>query len=462
MSVFRRLPLTGSAPSRLMVCAFLVAAGSLAGCGEDETQTALDDAARKLTSTNAGSNGRQWSSDTVYESVLQSLSSLPASANESQKASASLLVAQAERGLGERDASQASDLMSEALRLIGPTEAELRAFASHTARAEDAEVFDPAPLYAELKARSEQAAAESAKIQQEIDQRRVQAAKLREQVATLRATADGHRLQAAELQAQADAQSAVAGVPTAQRAHEARRQADTIAIEALSIEQDAIALDQVAAELEIYRQKSDAQLAAQKKARDGVEQRAARIKAEASEAREAASQSAQALRALLSGEGGLDQFHATRISEPFEAAIRHYETSIRSAQAARSEDRGSASLAIGLAQHALANLHTTRGEGLMAYAALLEAAGQQPVPGASEYASRAQQARQRAAEQAQAAADAYEAAISGYNASGARGEAADIRDSLSARLHELRALVLDEPIEAANAGEENGEDDGSE
>ncbi len=461
MSIFRRLPLTGLAPSRLMVCSLLIVAGSLVGCGEDQTQIALDDAARKLTSINAGANGRQWSSDKVYESVLQSLSSLPGSANDSQKSSASLLVSQAERGLGERDASQASDLMSEALRLIGPAEAELRAFASHTARAEAAEAFDPAPLYADLKARSERATAEGAKVQQEIDQRRAQAATLREQVAALRATADSHRLQAAELQAQADAQSAVAGVPTAQRAHDARRQADTIAIEALSIEQDAIALDQIAAELEIYRQKSDSQLAAQAKARDGLEQRAARIKTEASEARAAASQSAQALRALLSGEGGLDQFHATRISEPFEGAIRQYEASIRSAQAARSMNRGSASLAIGLAQHALANLHTTRGEGLMSYAAMLEAAGQQSVPGASEYASRAQQARQRAAEQAQAAADAYEAAISGYEASGARGDAADIRDSLAARLHELRALVLDEPIGAAT-GEEVGEDNGGE
>lgn len=451
MSTFKRLLLTGSAPSKLMACSLLLIGGSLVGCGEDKAQEAIDDAARQLTSINAGANGRQWSSDAVYEKVRQSLGSLPGSASEVQKASAALLVAQAERGLAERDASQASDMMSESLRLIGPAEAELRAFVSHMARAQAAEAFDPAPLYAELETRRTQTKAEIDTIEQKIDQERAQAGALHEQVEALRAQADESRLRAAELQAQADAQDAVAAVATARAAHEARRKADAIALKALSIEQEALAHEQVASELQIFREKSDAQLAAQIKARQSIQERATRVKAEATQARTDADAAAQALRTSLSGDGGLDQFHAARIPEPFDKAVKQYEASIRSAQAARTVDRGSASLAIALAQQALANLHTTRGEGLMSYAALLEATGKQDLPGASEYTSRAQQARQRAAEQAQAAAEAYEAAISGYEASGARGEAADIRDSLSKRLGELRALVLDEEIPPAQA-----------
>ncbi len=448
-----------------LACALALIAGSLAGCGEDEAQDALDQASRELTSINAGANGRQWSTDKVYESVVSSMKSLPGSASEAQKAAASLMVAQAERGLAELDARTASQLMGDAMLLIGPAEAELRAITSHAARAAEAQAFDPAPQFAQLKQRTDDAKREIASIGSQIDAHSAKATSLREQVAALRLKADEHRLRAADLQAQADSQSAVAGVSAAERAHAARREADTLALQALAIEQQAITEDQQAAELAIFQQKFVEQLAAQEQAKQGLEQRASRMKAEASEAQSQAQQASNTFQASLSGDGGLDQHHATLIPEPFDKAINQYQSSVRSAQAARSINRGSASLAIGLANQALANLHTSRGEGLAGYAALLQAAANASVPGASEYANRAKQARERAGEHAKLAAEAYEAAISGYEGSGAKGNAAEVRDSLAARLKELQSLVLDQqaapesfaPAEVPDTEDDTGE-----
>ncbi len=446
------MPLSMTAPFRSpfarrglpLACTLALIAGSLAGCGEDKAQDALDQASRQLTSINAGSNGRQWSTDKVYQSVVSSLKSLPGSASEAQQAAASLMVAQAERGLAELDARDASLLMGDAMLLIGPAEAELRAITSHAARAAEAQAFDPSAQFARLKQRAGEAQSQAASIGSKIEAHNTEASTLREQVASLRLKADEYRLQAADLQAQADSQTAVAGVSAAERAHAARREADTLALQALAVEQQAMTEDQQAAELAILQQKFVEQLAALKQAEQGLEQRATRMKAEAAEASAAATEASQTFQASLSGEGGLDQHHATLIPEPFDKAISQYQGSVRSAQAARSVNRGSASLAIGLANQALANLHTSRGEGLVGYAALLQAAGDAGVPGASEYASRASQARERAGEHATMAAEAYEAAIGGYEGSGAKGNAAEVRDSLAARLKELQSLVLDQ------------------
>ena len=435
--------LSSSGAALALSCSLLV---GLTGCGEDKAQQAIDEAARSLAALNAGAGGRQLSIDSVYERVRTGLGSLPGSASESQKAAASLLIAQAERGLAEREATQAAIHMGEALRLIGPAEAELRSFMLNTARAADAQSYNPAPLLADLTQRRAQAQAESTRLQAEIAAQEQLAAQLNQQVATLREQADEFRLKAADLQSQATAGGPTAGLPNAQAAHEARRAADAIALQAQAIEQDAMAASRAAAELEIEGQKFIEQIQALDQAQESVVQRQQSAQTEATAARQAAEQAASLLQATLSGEGGLDALHASIIPGSFEPAIRGYEASIRTAQGARAEQRGSASLAIALANQSLANLHSSRAEGLMGYVAVLEAAAREGVPGAQAFTTRAQQARERAAEHVQAAATAYEAAIENYEASGAQGEAKSTRDSLSARLGELRGLVLDQQV----------------
>jgi hypothetical protein len=435
--------LSSSGAALALSCSLLV---GLTGCGEDKAQQAIDEAARTLAAINAGAGGRQLSVDTVYERVRTGLGSLPGSASDSQKAAASLLIAQAERGLAEREATQAAIHMGEAMRLLGPAEAELRSFMLNTSRAADAQSYNPAPLLADLTQRRAQAQAQSARLQAEIAAQEQLAAQLNQQVATLRAQADEFRLKAADLQSQATAGGPTAGLPSAQAAHEARRAADGIALQAQAIEQDAMAAARAAAELEIEGQKFTEQIQALDLAQESVVQRQQSTQAEATAARQAAEQAASLLQATLSGEGGLDALHASIIPASFEPAIRGYEASIRTAQSARAEQRGSASLAIALANQSLANLHSSRAEGLLGYVAVLEAAAREGVPGAQAFTTRAQQARERAAEHVQAAATAYDAAIENYEASGAQGEAKSTRDSLSARLGELRALVLDQQV----------------
>ncbi len=435
----------------------LLGAGLLTGCGEDQAQLALEDASRQLTALNAGANARQWTSDEVYNDVLSKLSSLPGSPTEAQQAAAALMTAQAHRGLAELHAAEASDLMSNAQRLIGPGEAELRAFEAAQSRAEVAASFDPSSLQQAIDDRRQAARAELSAITTQISALQQQASQLGEQIAQQRADADEQRLLAAELQSQVDQQDAVAGVATAQRAHEARRAADAIALRALELEQQVGIIEQQIAELEILSEKSTAQLAALDEAENALTERTQRIRSEAAEAQTTAQQAAQRFTAVVSGDGGLDQHHATLIPAPFDSAVEAYERAIRSAQQARSTDRASASLALGLAHHALANLHITRAEGLAAYASMLDAAGD--LPGGQQFASRASQATDRLREHTLAAGAAYEEAIGGYEGSGARQEAADIRDELTARLAQLRARVLDEPLPAEDA-DDGGEGEG--
>lgn len=446
MQTFHRPRPLRSAHLLARVGAIVLVSASLIGCGEDRAQSLIDDAARQLATINAGASGRQLSADRVYTQVRTALGNLPGSASESQKAAAALMLSQVERGLAEREAFAASERMGDAHRLLGPAEAELRAFELHKAAAASAAAFDPASLLADLRQRRAASENAEAQVRSRIEAARNRAKELNDRVSALRAQADEHRLRAAELQAQATERGPTAGLSQATAAHEARRAADAAALEAHALELEAQSASREADEYEIERQKFVEQAGALDQARNSVTQRQTSAQAEAATARQAAEQAAAALRDVLSGDEKLDALHSQIIPASFDAAVRGYEASIRQAQGARSTQRGSASLAIALANQALANLHATRAEGLLSYAALLESSARAGVPGAQTLADRGTQARQRASEHVRAAATAYDAAIENYQATGARSDAASIRDSLTGRLGELRAMVLDEQV----------------
>jgi hypothetical protein len=434
----------------------LLAAGTalapLAGCGRDADEQSLNEASIRLSAMSKGPGNAvpEAVARDVYQEVIGSLEQI-ASGGGAQAADAALLLSEAQRGLaGHADNDAGAAHRNAQLRHAG-IRAALRGWQMHSAAAEAAASYDPAPELAELdreiRARQDLAAQErqrKADIEAEI-------ASLLGQVTERMTEASELRARAGELRLEIPRVSATEGLELTNQIRTLSRRADGLELEAraLKVQSDRLNLDLRAAEVEIDKLVNQIELLGQSRA--AVQARAATAEAEAARSRAEAQQAATRLAELLdTGENALSPMMDGPVAEAARNAASRYAMAARSARQALTVRRSGAQLAIGQAQQGLGTTHWKHAIGLDAYAHLLEelAQARPALPAAGEYASRAAAAREAATEAKRAAYDAFREARSAFSATGARDDTAQRLEAVSAMLDTIARSVGEGVIDA--------------
>lgn len=449
----------GGRGTRLMAWRVAAAAGMalgafvLTGCdGESDATVAIRTAAIKLEAMAPAGTGpaSEAARRQVYGDVAQSLSKVATAGTPSENATAQVLLAEAQSGLAQLQATEASRLESEALNLQRRLRAAQADWTVRSARAAASEAYDPAPEFAEIDA-------QVAEKQQQIQAEESRRAEVQSRIDGLRAESEAMLARASEghanegrLRQQSLEASAVDGARLLEEAVRVKRDADALEVEAGNLEAQAAKIEPQIGEIDLTIEKLRKQIADLAAAKADVEARA-------QSAREDASQSRQAAAAIA---GEIDEMAAELaalrsgpIAEAHQEAARLYGAAISAARNANKDSRAAAQLALGKAQQSLGDVHWTRAQGLTAYANTLTALAetQPPLPRAQEFAAAAEAARAQAAEALTAAGEAYTAAHGAYGSAGAKGEAAQRVESLQGRLSALANTVSDGSIDLGAA-----------
>lgn len=412
---------TSSVGPRAARLALILAAGlavtlPLGGCdGDDATAAAIETSKRRLQALAPGVPS-QYRVE-VFNDVVSTLKPLSSKGSKSQSATASLLIAQAQAGLAEGPAAEASRLEREALNRIMAIQADLSQWYNLNAQGDGAASYNPAAELAEIDQLVKQRQEQRVGAQNEKSKVDSTVAQLREQAKAKVEQARAKREQAGALQSQVANQTAVQGEETLKRAHEIGRQGDALEVEGSMLEARAakIAPQSVAIQLEIDRLTD--QLALLDAARADVQTRAQTARANAAAARASATKAAAVIKEQFTQ---LESLRSGELAQQTAAAQSGYESAASSASGAMSQSPTNAQMAAGVARHALGDVLWTKAHGLSSYANLLEtlAAAQPPLPESQTYASKAAEARAGAKEALDAATEAYTAANEAYQSSG--------------------------------------------
>lgn len=469
----KQMTTTRSAPfltrTRLLLaagCAGLVLAGG--GCGPDADEQALTNASIRLSTVSLGSGtaAPEESARAAFNEVIAALQGI-ASGEGALAADAAVLVSEAQRGLGILLAEDVAELHQRAQLRHAPIRAQLRAWQMHSAAAEAAALYDPAPELAELDRETRARQDESERVSRRKSEIEGRIADLLAQVTDRMSQASELRAQAGELQMEIPRVSATEGLALTERIRELTRRADKLEMDAreLKVQADRLNLDLRAAEVETEKLANQIELLAQ--SRSAVRTRATASEEQAARARGDAQRAAQRVAELVdSGENALTALMEGPVRSAAADATRQFETAAATGRRAMSARRSEAQLVVGQAQQSLGNTQWTHALGLDGYAQLLEelAQAEPALPASAEYASRAVAARRAAAEAKLAAYEAYDAAKSAYEGTGARGEAAERLEAVATRMNEiLRSVgsgVVDaQTLEGLNRAEEDTTDE---
>jgi hypothetical protein len=418
------------------------AATSLAACNRDDpaAQT-LQDATTKIHSispTGIDYSSRDFKEKTL-KSVIASLQSLGSAANSSQKASAAILLSQANAALAAGPAQDAADNEREALNRITPIRAALNQYLAVSGRARAA-AFDPTQellaLDKEDQDRQKQIADATAKktaVESKLSQLHAQAKSLADQ-------GKAKQNEAALLRQQAVSQSATAAEKLLVQASQIGRDADKLEVDSANLEAQAeqLAPEVPAADLELARLTSQRDLLT--KAKQDVQKRDQASKAEATSARAEAAKIAEQIATMLKS---LDDLRQGDLATHTQEAAAGFTKAASTAKSAASEMRSAANLSAAAAQQSLGDVLWERAHGLSSYAQVLTAlaAADPALPNADAIKAQAKKAADDRDAAATSAAEAYQAAKAGYAASGATGETKQKLEALEKRLIELIKLA---------------------
>jgi predicted nucleic acid-binding Zn-ribbon protein len=407
---------------------FIIAAGLAVslfalGCGRDSAESqAIERARIELSAMSSGetltpAGGR----GDVYQSVLAELRPVADRGTASQNAAAALLMAQAQAGLAQPAMARAAELEAQALHQIGAARSMYSQWLVHSAAAESAGSFDPAPeiktIEEQVRARQEsvsQADAQKATVDARVADLRRQAKAKGEQASSLRQEVGRLRQQVAN-------QTAVEGEQSLIKSRELARQADSMEVEAADLEARAEQLDPEIREIATRIEGVRDQITRLGAARAEIEARAAASLKEASEARAAAARIAQELHAEL---GRVRDLREGELKEVYESAVAGYQNAVALARKAVSENRTAANMAIGSAQQSIGDLYWSLAQNLEFHQQVLTrfAESVPALPHGPQYAQLAQRVIEARKAAAEAATEAYQAAHTAYQAGGGSSE----------------------------------------
>lgn len=376
--------------------------------------------------------------------AVQEVKNLDGTAAE--KASASLLLAQAAMSEGESSAMDATRFERDVR--IGLSElADLgNQWSRNSSLAAAASAFDPAKQIADLSTQATEKDRQVAQLRKDRDETQARVTELRNQAAaTLREAQDLHR-QAAELAQRASELSAREGVGLIEQSTNLRRQGDA---KVMASEQTTTQADQVAprvTELETLAKQYENQKANILKTQETLRATQAAKRQEAEEARAAASAVASDLQARTAD---LLSLHASNYTAAFDKAVSAY---TRAAGEARKAGSGAgARLSLGSAQLSVAGLQQRNAQLTHSVASAFETLTQikPPLPSSSDLSSKAASLRESHAASLEAAKTALEDAKSAFQGVQVKGAAE--KERLEQLVGMLERLAAGEAVNAAPA-----------
>ncbi|MEN0020198.1 MAG: hypothetical protein AAF747_04865 [Planctomycetota bacterium] len=420
-----------------------------AGCSEDPTQRALEDAERRMSAMAVPGVLATETAESEFSQVKQSIGGVSGDGSQAQQAAASLISSAADRGLARPAAEEASRIERELTIQLADAEAALAAWINAMASADAAEGFDPTPVLADIARRR-------ADREQEAAEARATKADLDGQIASLRSEAQADfdraselRAQAAELRFTASTASAREGLPLVEQARTIGREADALELTARELTTQADLLEPQSNEAQVTLDKLAAQLAALDATRASVETRMRRLDAEAAEARADAAEAAAAFDRLIGDGDGVMGRRSGELADAIDDASSKLSAAVRAARGASGADRSSIAGDVSTSSQVLGQLLASNALGWQDTAALLRRAAETMggLPNASMYRSLADAADEAAASAATAASQAYGDAIQQLGNIRARDAAAERIEALIERLEAARAKLSDEQLQ---------------
>lgn len=364
--------------------------------------------------------------------VAAGVQDVSSNGTDSEKATASLLVAQTLRHQGAVTALAAKNFELTLSNQSTLVRAAVSDWSNRSAVALAAEAFDPAKQISELEATKK---VKEAELQE-------QSAKLdaaTKQLAALEAQAKS-KLDAATVEADAytvKSQSiltmnATQAAKTVEEAREYRRRADNLRTEAGKITAQAEMLKPVVNELTLLRGATANQIKNLDESVASLRRRQEASRLEASEARKAASVAANDADKIINE---ILELHGKDLEAAYKTSIDTFEKAASRANAGSASAASAAKVMSGSAHLSLAEAHWAKATGTKSVVTMLTSLTRvaPPLPANSEYAKKADELNQQAKASLEAATTALESAKNAFST--ARSTDADVKDRL-ARLSE--------------------------
>lgn len=439
------MPRSAGRVAALICLAGLAFAG---GCDRDERAAdAIRQATQKIQAlTPAGSAPASTSErEKTLKSVLSTLQSVSGQGSAGEKATANILLSQAQAGLASIPGEQAVALERESINQSAVLRSALDAYLVAQGRVKAA-VYDPAPELARLAQEDQERQAQIEAAQKRKAEIDATLAQMRVQAAGIAAAGRAKHDEAGKLRQQALTQSAVAAEALLTQARSLSREGDKLEAQAeeITARAEKLAPEAPAAELEVQRLTLQRSLIA--KAQESVKKREADAKKDAAEAQADAAKAAEDVKKLAAA---LEELRSGDLAKASEESISGYTKAASSAKSAVAAAKATAQLAAGSAQQSLGDALWSKAHGLSSYAGVLEAlaTAQPPLPDAAAYKAKLDEARTQAGEARTAAAEAYQAAFSAYESAGRSPEAEKRLESLKSRLGKAGFIASDGKID---------------
>ncbi len=355
-----------------LLIAGLAVAGTVGGCGQaDPVDTAIKSATERLWVLSTGGQGLPSSPADLEKGFKEVLATLGAasSAEGGQKGAVSLLTARAHMGLGTLAAESAAEMERRSLNVVQQLRALGRTYASQSASAAAAELFNPAEAIARQtealgKRRTDLTAAKAqlAKLDSEVKD-------LRDQAARLTAQAGAKRDEASNIRASAQGQSQVAQLAAAERAAAISRESSKLDTQASMITAEANAREPLAG---AQRSAVAAMEEEIRRAESGIQELQTRAQVARELATTARASAAEASAGVARLVGELRAMRSGDLNTKTEAALSAFSAALGAARSAPSgADAAAFKLAAAQAQLAKAQTLLLRARGVASVAGVL-------------------------------------------------------------------------------------------
>lgn len=455
--------LTMTRPHRIMAAALVFASMGLTGCGgEDEHAAAIRQAKMDLETLSAtyGEGAK-----TSYEKVISSLAEAAESSNGGGASAARVIRSRAFVRQGEVAAAQAAIIEREAQTLATVVRHRHDQLLDLRAQSEALRKYDPS---GDLKKIDEQIASKA----QEIEQTKAALAQaekdfegIRQQTEAAQAKSREQRASEMTLRGQMTDKSQTERAELVRRANEVKREGDKFDLQAAELAAESARQAPNIAELKLMVERLEAQRVTLGEAKDQVAAAAAQATRQADRAlngvvgaggvefvgaKQLEAELTAAVEALQKSRGGL--------KDPNDEAARLYGQALSEAQRAKSATGGrggsDTKLAEASVHHAEGDLLLTRGRGLESHSMLMKllAETKPALPGATGYATEANEAAEEGKAQLAAAQDAFTKARDLYESAGASQKAQDVKDRLEQIARALASFSAPREAEPTDEG----------
>lgn len=433
-------------------------AGLCAGLSACDQKDASADALQKahvqlaaLTPFGTPSASPKFKADT-YNKVISSLQSVSHDGTTSQKASASLLIAQSQAGLAEPASARMGEFERTALNHLSGIRSRLGQYLSQSSSAAAAASYDPSKELADIE-KSDKEKADQIKAEQ------VKKADVDKKASDLRTKAQAKADEARTKQAEAGVehqkvpnQTAIEGEKSLLQARNIARRADALEVEAASLEAEASRISPEALEIQNSIDRLNKQRDLLAKERGEISKRNQAAKGEAAAMRADAAKTADEIKKAVAE---IEELRGGDLKTAVDEATKGYKDAAVKAKSAAQEMKSTAQMTVATANQALADVQLSQAQGLNAFAQVLDslAAAKPALPDADKYKAKCDEAKAAAKEAVEAARESYKTADAAYGAAGATGESKTRLEKVNQRLRELVKATGGDPELIPSRGE---------